>query len=107
MEEIDPTKAILYIQQNASKYAQAKANRVYIENYLKTVKAQLMAEEDGTLGAKEIYAYAHDSYKAQLEALREAVSQEEHLRYMLDAAKLKVEIWKTLQFNQRAEMRLQ
>jgi len=106
MEEIDPSKAILYIQTNAGKYGEAKATRVYIENYLKTVKANLMAQEEGTLGAKEIYAYSHPDYKKQLEGLKVAVEQEETLKYMLEAAKLKVEVWKTHQFNTRAEMRL-
>ena len=106
MSDIDPSKAILYIQTNAPKFGEAKAQRVYIENYLKTVKANLMAEEAGTLGAKEIYAYSHADYKTQLEALRVAVEQEETLKYMLEAAKLKVEVWKTQQFNTRAEMRL-
>ena len=106
MEQIDPNKALAYIQANAQKFGEAKATRVYIENYLKTVKANLMAEEAGTLGAKEIYAYSHPDYKTQLDALRVAVEQEEALKYMLEAAKLKVEVWKTHQFNNRVEMRL-
>lgn len=106
MEQIDPSKAIVYIQTNADRYAKAKATRIYIENYLKTVKANLMGEESGTLGAKEIYAYSHPDYKTQLEGLRAAIEEEESLKYMLEAAKLKVEVWKTQQFNNRAEMRL-
>ncbi len=106
MDEIDPSKALAYIQSNAGKYAEAKATRIFIENYLKTIKANLMAEETGTLGAKEIYAYSHPDYKTQLDALRAAIEQEESLKYMLEAAKLKVEVWKTQQFNNRAEMRL-
>jgi hypothetical protein len=103
MEE--PLKAIRYIQENAPKYAAAKANRVYIENFLRSKKSKLMMNEEGTLGAKEAYAYAHHEYIELLEGLRVAVEEEDNLRWMLEAAKLKIEIWKTHSHNQRAEIR--
>lgn len=103
--EIDPQKAVEYIILHAPKYAQAKAERVFIENNLRVVKAKLMNQEDGTLGAKEAFAYAHMDYEMQLKGLREAVEQEEKLRYMLEAAKLRVEIWKTNEFTKRTEMK--
>ena len=103
MEE--PNKAIRYIQENAPKYAKAKAARVYIENFLRSKKSKLMAQEDGTLGAKEAYAYAHPEYIELLEGLKVAVEEEENLRWMLEAARLKVDIWKTHCHNQRAEIR--
>jgi len=103
--DIDPNKAIEYIQLNSIEYAKAKATRVFIENNLRVVKARLMNQEDGTLGAKEAFAYAHPEYEMQLIALREAVEEEEKLRYMLEAAKLRVEIWKTNEFTKRTEMK--
>jgi hypothetical protein len=103
--DIDPNKAVEYIQVNSREYAQAKAQRVFIENNLRVVKARLMNKEDGTLGAKEAYAYSHIDYETQLLGLREAVEKEEHLRYMLEAAKLRVEIWKTNEFTKRTEMK--
>ena len=107
MEEIDPTKAIRYIQENAGKYAQAKANRVHIENFTKTLKARLMSESDKkTLGDREMDAYGSTQYEELLKGLKEAVEVEENLKYMLEAAKLKVEVWKTQEQSRRAEMRL-
>jgi len=35
------------------------------------------------------------------------VSNEEYLKYMLEAAKLKIEVWKTEQYNLRTEMKMQ
>ena len=103
----EPLKAIRYIQENAQPYADAKAARVFIEQFLKTVKAQLMSESDEkTLGAQETFAYAHGKYIDQLQGLKAAVAKEEYLKYMIDAAKLKVEIWKTEQYMIRAEMRM-
>jgi hypothetical protein len=103
--EIDPNKAIEYIQKESKNYAQAVAEANYLERYLKTKKAELMGEEVGSLGAKEQYAYAHKDYVSLLEALRTAENTKEHLRYMLDAAKLKIEIWKVLEYNRRVEIK--
>lgn len=105
MEE--PLKAIEYIQKNSREYAQAKAKRVLIENSLKSVKSELIGQSDAkTFGDREAEAYAHPDYKLQLQGLAEAVETEEYLRYMLEAAKLKIEIWKTNQFTIRTEMKL-
>jgi hypothetical protein len=66
-----------------------------------------MNDESGTLGAKEAYAYAHPKYVEMLEALKTAEMNKEHLKYMLDAAKLKVEVWKVLEYNRRVEIKNQ
>lgn len=99
-------KAIDFILTNAAKFAQAKATRVQLEEYRKSKKAILMSEEEGTLGAKEMYAYAHRDYVALLMEIKEAIIQEEELKYKLEAAKLRVEVWKTEEYTKRAEMKL-
>ena len=105
MDDIDPNKAIEYIQRESKNYADALAQANYLERYLKTKKAELMGEEVGSLGAKEAFAYAHRDYVSLLEALRTAENTKEHLRYMLDAAKLKIEVFKVLEYNKRVEIR--
>jgi hypothetical protein len=105
--EIDPTRAIVFIQENALPYAQAKADRLFIEGYLKSVKAILMNESDlSSLGAKEQFAYSNIRYQEQLNALRLAVEQEERLKYLMEAAKMKVEVWKTQEYTRRTEMKM-
>lgn len=107
MEEIDPTKALRYIQENAGKYAQAKADRIYIENYSKTLKSRLALESDKrTLGDREMEAYASMQYEELMKGLKVAVETEENLRWLLEAAKMKVDVWKTQEQSRRAEMRL-
>ena len=103
--EINPDRAIEYIRDNAPKYAEAKATRVFIENYLRSVKSKLMGNEEGTLGAKEAYAYAHEDYVEQLKALRIATEEEERLKFMLSAAQLRLEVWKTNEYTKRQELR--
>ena len=105
--EINPLKAIEFIQINAEAYAQAKATRIFIESYLKYVKADLMNQSDASsLGAKEQYAYSHEEYRIQLEGMEVAIEQEEKLKYLMDAAKMKVEVWKTQEYTKRTEMRM-
>ena len=105
MEE--PLKAIEYIQKNSREYAQAKAKRVLIENSLRSVKSRLMNESGAkTLGDREAEAYASEEYMVQVRGLAEAVEQEEYLRYMLDAAKMKIEIFKVQEYTKRTELRI-
>ncbi len=109
-EEIDIFKVLNYIRDNSKAYASAKANRVYLEEYRKSKKAILMqqAEKEGhtSAAAQEREAYANPEYKELLDGLKEAVEAEESLRWMLIAAQAKVECWRTLESNKRAEAKI-
>jgi hypothetical protein len=99
-------KAINFIIENAPKYARAKGIRVQLEEYRKSKKAILASEEEGSLGAKEMYAYAHPDYVDLLFQIKEAIAEEEEIRWKLEAAKLRVEVWKTEEYTKRVEMKL-
>ena len=102
--ERDPHKAVDYIISNAKRFAVAKANRVYLDEYRKSLKAiQMKQSMEPTIGAQEREAYAHDDYVALLRGLKEAVENEEKLRWDLIGAQARVEIWRTEQANNRAE----
>ena len=104
--EHDPHKAVDYIIANASKFAIAKSERVYLEEYRKSLKAILMKRSlEDTIGAQEREAYAHAEYKQLLDGLKVAIETEEKLRWDLIAAQARVEIWRTEQANNRAEGR--
>ncbi|WP_372844788.1 hypothetical protein [Psychrobacter sp.] len=101
-EEIE--RPLNFIRDKAKEYAKAKATRVYLEQFRKSKKAILIQEApQGTGQAKESYAYAHPEYIALLDALRVAVEQEEQLRYMIRAAELKFDQWRTEQATKRME----
>lgn len=103
-EHRDPHKAVDYIIANAKKFAKAKAERVYLEEYRKSLKAILMKQSMETaVNAQEREAYSHDDYVALLRGLKEAVEIEEKLRWDLVGAQARVEIWRTEQANNRAE----
>ena len=107
MEEINIYKCLDYIRDHAKQYAQAKANRVYLEEYRKTLKARLMATQLGdAVNAQERYAYAHSEYAELLEGLKVAIEEEENLRWKLIAAQAKIEVWRSLSANQRAENKI-
>lgn len=100
-EEVD--KALDYLRDQASVAAAARATRLYLEDYSKALKALLMQHRPlDTLGAQERYAYAHSDYTKHLEALRDAVEQDEKYRFLIDAAKVKLEIWRSQQANERS-----
>lgn len=103
-EHRDPHKAVDYIVANAKHFAAAKANRVYIEEYRKSLKSILMKRSmESAIGAQEREAYAHDEYVSLLQGLKAAVEAEEKLRWDLIGAQARVEIWRTEQANNRAE----
>ena len=102
----EPTKAIQYIIDTAPLYAKAKADRMYLEEFRKSRKAQLMSIA-GTevLGKQETFAYAHADYVQILEGIKQAVEKEENYRWLLTAAQARIEVWRTQQYSMRAEVK--
>ncbi|MCA8385318.1 hypothetical protein [Burkholderia multivorans] len=105
--EINIFSCLAFIKNNASKYAKAKAERVYLEEFRKSKKALLMkdAERAGhnAVSAQEREAYADEGYQQHLLALQGAVEAEEKLRWLMVAAQAKIEVWRTISANQRVE----
>jgi len=103
-ETRDPHEAVDYILLNAKKFAKAKSERVYLEEFRKSLKAILMKRSmESAIGAQEREAYAHEEYVDLLKGLKEAIEIEEKLRWDLIGAQARVEIWRTEQANNRAE----
>jgi len=100
-----PYKAIEYIIENSCKFAEAKSQRIYLEEYRKTKKALLMKDAmtrgiDSAV-AQEREAYAHPDYQELLQGLAAAIVQEETLKWMLVAAQMKADIWRSEQASER------
>ena len=99
----DIEKAVSYLRDNAGKAAKAKAERIYMEEYRKVVKAQIMREnDDKALGAQEAIAYADARYGQHLKTMKDAIEADEYHKWMLTAAEAKIEAWRTQQANERA-----
>ena len=107
LDDIDIFETLEYIKRTAPKLAKCKADRIYLEEFRKTKKAQIMATQLGDpVNAQERYAYAHSEYIEVLEGLRAAIALEEEYRWKLIAAQALVEVWRSLSANQRAEAKV-
>lgn len=105
-KEIDPNDAIDYMIVNAKAYAGAKANRIYVEEYRKTLKAELMKDALSrgyeAVNAQEREAYSHPRYKQHLDDIKTAHELEITLDWKLIAARARVDVWRTQEASNRA-----
>jgi hypothetical protein len=100
-----PYKAIEFILEQAPKYAVAKSQRIFLEEFRKTKKALLMKDAmtkgfDSAV-AQEREAYAHPEYEELLHGLAAAILQEETIKWKLTAAQMKSDIWRSEQASER------
>ena len=106
MSDNSPHKAIQFLIDTAPLYARSKAERMYLEEFRKSRKAQLQSQA-GTevIGKQETYAYAHADYIEILEGIKQAVEKEEKYRWLMTAAQARIEIWRTEQYSARHEIK--
>lgn len=94
--EDDVEKAVDFLRDASRKAARARAERAYIEEFRKTLRAQIMREHpDLPIAAQEREALADPRYQQHLRALKEAVEADEYMRWMLTAAEAKISAWQT------------
>ena len=104
ISEQDIDRALSYLRDNAEKDAQARAERLYIEQYLKSVLAQEQAKIDApSVAAQEVGARISEPYLSTLQAYKQAIYEDERRRFLRAAAETKIEAWRTQSSNQRAE----
>ncbi len=96
-------KALDWLRDNSNPAAQARANRMYLEEFRRTLKGQIMRENiEMPVSAQEREAYADTRYKDFLESYKEAIRLDEHYRFLRQSALAKIEAWRTLSSNNRA-----
>lgn len=95
-------KALEYIRTSAPEHAQAKADRIHIENFRKSKKGELIGDSpESTMVGKEAWAYAHPEYQELIAGLQVAVAQEDELFWKMKAALATTEVYRTQQANNR------
>ena len=100
----DPNRVVDYILANAGKFAAAKSERVYLEEFRKSKKAILMGQSPAKSAVeREQYAYSHEDYLGLLGGLKAAIEIEEKLRWDLIGAQARIEIWRTQSANNRSQ----
>lgn len=106
MSDFNPHKSVDFIITTAPKFAKAKAERVYLEQFRSSKKALLMGQSPAKAAVeREQHAYAHPEYVQLLEGLRAAVEIEERLKWELVAAQARIEVFRTQEATARAEGR--
>ncbi len=107
MNQKDINDAVDYLYVHGRKYAEAKAHRVYLEEFRKSQKAMLMkkALSDGrakSAAVAEIEAYADPAYVEILKGLEAATEAEESLRWGLVSAQARIDVWRSTEASNRA-----
>lgn len=101
---------IQQIDKLAEKFAQAKSERSYLENYRKSLRATLALEyaEQGikSFQAQTLHAEADDRYKQILKALKTAIQIETQCYWELEKLRIQFEKWRTTRADFRASMNL-
>ena len=99
------------IRETISKYAKAKAERVYLTEFRKSKKAILMkkyeVEGHKTVSAQEREALSDSEYIEILKGLRDAVEIEEDIRWNLVILQQDLEQKKAETYQHTAEMKMQ
>jgi hypothetical protein len=94
----DIEKALDFLRDSAEAAAVNRSNRVYMEEFRKSLKAQLMSDNiDMAVNAQEREAYKNVEYITHLEAMKEAIYEDEKLRFLIEAAKIKISAWQTME----------
>lgn len=100
----DAQRALDWMVAHADKAAKARADRLILEESLKPSKARLMKDSgQDSLGAQEREALATPQYQTLLDGLRAAVYEDERYRLLYKAAEARIEAWRTLSSNARAQ----
>tara|TARA_R100001460_G_scaffold32478_4_gene63684 strand:- start:12435 stop:12770 length:336 start_codon:yes stop_codon:yes gene_type:complete len=103
ISEKEVSKALDYLRDSAAEVAKAKAERSYLEEYRKSLKALLMKDHlEMSVSAQEREAYASDEYTKHLRALQMAIEVDEKHKFMRVAAEAKINAWQTMSANYRA-----
>ena len=101
IEAID--SAVDYLRDNSESSAKARAERIYLEEYRKSLKAILMKRfADLPVSAQEREAYAHPEYQNLLKGIKQAVYNDEYHRYMRQSAIAKIDAWRTKEATNRS-----
>jgi len=99
----DISKAVDYLRDTAEEAAKNKAERIYLEEYRKSLKAMIMKDHlEMSVSAQEREAYASDEYQKHLRAMQIAIEKDERQRFMRIAAEAKIEAWRSMSANYRS-----
>lgn len=99
-------RATEYLIESAAEIAAARADLTKAENMLRVVKAMAMRMSNAkSVAAQETEAYASPQYLQAINDLTAATQAYEELRAKREAAKMRIEFWRSMNANQRTAER--
>ena len=97
----DAERCLDFIRDNASKYAEAKAQTRQLDHYRKIKRSDLFLKATGTVAEREAQAEVSPEYKEIVDGLAESETIENKLKWQLIGAQAKLEAWRTMSANYR------
>ena len=95
--------AVDWLRDTAQEAAQKRAERLYLDEYRKVLRAKLMKQHmDLPVSAQEREALADPKYEEHLQALKIAIDEDERMRFLRVAAEAKIEAWRSMNANHRS-----
>ena len=95
-------KAVDFLRDTAESCAKARAERLYLDEFTRSLRAEIMSEHLAEpVNAQERYALSDIRYKNHLAALKHAIYVDERGRFLRQAAEVTIEAWRTEQANNR------
>ncbi len=102
ISESEVEQAVQHLRDYASQDAQKRAERLYMEQWIKCVLAQEQARSSASsVSAAEIEARQSKAYLEALQAYREAIKIDEEARFLRHAAETKIEVWRSQEASNR------
>lgn len=100
----DVERAVDWLRDTATDGAKYRAERIYMEHYVKTALAQEMLKSlSESAAGQERDARCSPTFLTAIQALREAVEADERHRFLRAAAEAKIEAYRTFEATRRAE----
>jgi hypothetical protein len=99
----DVERALDWLRTSAMESARIRAERLYLEEYTKSLRSILMKEHPTlSAAAQEREACADQRYIDHLGALKIAIQEDAKMQFLRAAAEAKLEAWRTMHATERA-----
>ena len=104
ISDAEVERALSYLRDEAERDAQARADALYLAEWVKTERSRLVTEQPGMSNAAALaVAESHPDYLRALNAYKTAVTEDFRRRFLREAASARIEAWRTQSSNERAQ----
>lgn len=94
-------RAVNYLHSSCEQAAKARAERLYLDDFTKHLKAKLARSFEGSNANQIMQAEASQEYLTHLQALKIAIENDELFRHKIHAADTVIDVWRSEQASER------